>query len=1064
MAQLTVYKASAGSGKTFTLTVEFIKLLVHNPQNYRNILAVTFTNKATEEMKQRILSQLYGIWQGLKSSDGYKEKVKEGLQMPDVEIRRRAGMALSNLLHNYNYFRVETIDSFFQSVLRNLARELDLTANLRVALNDLQVEQEAVDQLIEQLNKHDALLVWLIDYIQQNIDDDKSWNVIGDIKTFGETIFRDYYKSESKELTKRVDDEHFFPQYIKQLKTLQQHAIKVMGGYAERFLQLVADAGLQPDSFAGKNKGIGSYFRKLQGKDFSDKKCVNATLGKYLADSEAWAAKASPDRAAIVALAREHLLPLLQQAEQERTRQWRCYKSAEVTLRHLNQLRLLSSIERKVNLLNEEANRFLLSNTQQLLHDLIDGSDTPFIFEKTGAQLDHIMIDEFQDTSTVQWQNFKVLLNETMSRSDDGSPLGNLIVGDVKQSIYRWRNGDWKLLNGIEQQFDNPQQRLQTKTLDVNYRSCRNIVEFNSTFFENAAQIAYESERELSPDAAAQILRAYADVRQEVPDGKPSEGLVRIRLLPKDAYDNAMMEEIVSQVDELLAAGVEASDIAILVRAKKHIPAIADYFMQNRKEVKLVSDEAFRLDASVAVTTLVNAIRVLVFPDDRIARRQVEKTFMSVNGESLGSRLEDCREQLLQMTITDFVERLFHLLGLQQLRGQSAYVCCFYDQVAAFAKENGTDLPALLTAWDEELHKKTILSSSVDGIRLISVHKSKGLEFDNVIVPFSNWMVESDDTLWCRPQEEPFSQLPLVPVDCSSVLTETIYRDDYADEHLQTCVDHLNLLYVAFTRAARNLFVIGMRDARDGFRSALIQKTIEQCLSQYVSDTSDDQGEPFVMEYGQLALPAHVAATADNDENRNVFLRHEKPLQQTIESFEHAVEFRQSNRSREFVMQEAEGELDEQTQKQVQYVKMGNVMHSLFSQIRTTDDIPAVLRRMEFEGILYDDDISADKVRTMMQKRLSDSRVASWFSPRWQLFNECSIISIDDDGRLQQRRPDRVMTDGRQTIVVDFKFGAPRDGYKDQVRQYMSLLQDMGMPDVSGYLWYVYSNKVEEVR
>lgn len=381
MAQLTVYKASAGSGKTFTLAVEFIKLLVDNPQSYRNILAVTFTNKATEEMKQRILSQLYGIWQGLESSNDYLQKVTDGLHLSADEVRRRSGMALNNLLHNYSYFRVETIDSFFQSVMRNLARELDLTANLRVGLNDIQVEEEAVDQLIERLDKHDAMLLWLIDYIQQNIDDDKSWNVIGQIKTFGKTIFRDYYKSESDELIKLVDDEKFFPDYIRQLKALRQKALTTMNQYAERFFEMVEAAGLQPDSFANKKKGISSYFWKLQGNDFSDKKCCNATLDKCLQDSGEWASKSSPDRQTIVTLAEHQLMPLLRVAEQERPRQWRLYKSAEVTLRHLSQLRLLSSIEREVNSLNEESNRFLLSNTQQLLHELIDAATHPHLRE-----------------------------------------------------------------------------------------------------------------------------------------------------------------------------------------------------------------------------------------------------------------------------------------------------------------------------------------------------------------------------------------------------------------------------------------------------------------------------------------------------------------------------------------------------------------------------------------------------------------------------------------------------------------------------------------------------------
>ena len=275
--QLSVYKASAGSGKTFRLASSFIKLLVDNPLQYRNILAVTFTNKATEEMKMRILSQLYGIWKGLPSSRSYMDEVAKSLGMGEEQIRQRAGTALRLLLHNYTWFKVETIDSFFQSVMRNLARELDLAPNLRVGLNDLQVEEEAVDQLIENLGKDDPLLKWIIDYIHQNIDEDKAWNVIGLIKKFGKTIFSEKYKAESEELKRKLDNPNFLPDYVKELKAKRKEAEQTMAGYATQFLEILENAGLQPEDLNGKGRGIAGYFNKLRDDDLSDKKCRTKT-------------------------------------------------------------------------------------------------------------------------------------------------------------------------------------------------------------------------------------------------------------------------------------------------------------------------------------------------------------------------------------------------------------------------------------------------------------------------------------------------------------------------------------------------------------------------------------------------------------------------------------------------------------------------------------------------------------------------------------------------------------------------------------------------------------------
>ena len=526
---LTVYKASAGSGKTFTLATEYIKLVVENPQSYRNILAVTFTNKATEEMKIRILSQLYGIWKKLPDSAKYMEVICEKTGQTEAFVSERAGIALSNLLHNYNYFRVETIDTFFQSVLRNLARELDLTANLRIGLNDTQVEELAVDQLIQDLHTTDVLLQWLLKYIMENISDDKSWNVIGQIKTFGKTIFRDDYKHVSQILRQKMEEPGFFDQYTTRLKELRQAAEERMKQFAHDFFETISNEGLSIDDFPYGKSGVCSFFLKLQDGLF-DESIVGKRVTDCVGDPEKWCKKTHPRKELIYSLADTTLGNILHMAMEERPRQWKLYQSADLTLRHLSQLRLLSSIENKVRELNESANRFLLSDTQQLLHALIDGSDTPFIFEKIGTQLQHVMIDEFQDTSTVQWQNFKVLLSEAMSQ--EGAE--NLIVGDVKQSIYRWRSGDWRLLNDIQTQFPSPEAQLDIRTLSTNYRSQRNIIEFNNSFFRTAAELEYLTLQDNSEASALQ--RAYADVEQAVPDGLENNGQISIQLLPADEY------------------------------------------------------------------------------------------------------------------------------------------------------------------------------------------------------------------------------------------------------------------------------------------------------------------------------------------------------------------------------------------------------------------------------------------------------------------------------------------------------------------------------------------------
>ncbi|MBQ9646308.1 MAG: UvrD-helicase domain-containing protein, partial [Prevotella sp.] len=366
LPSLTVYKASAGSGKTFRQAVEYIKLLIHNPQSYRQILAVTFTNKATEEMKMRILSQLYGIWRQLDDSDDYMTVVAGETGLSREHIAEKAGVALHLLLHNYSYFRVETIDSFFQSVLRNLARELDLTANLRISLNDSQVEELVVDQLIESLSATDVLLQWLMTYIMDNIGDDKSWNVIWQIKKFGKTIFRDYYKKDGKELNRMLTQKDFFENYTAMLRQMRQQARERMMTIAASFFDTLAEEGLDVTNLSYGKQGVASLFYKLQAGVF-DESVVGTRVLDCQANAEKWCSKTEPHRDHIVHLAQHQLGDILNYALSERPRQWKLYKTADLTLRHLNQLRLLNSIEEKVRELNDGANRFLLSDTQQLL-------------------------------------------------------------------------------------------------------------------------------------------------------------------------------------------------------------------------------------------------------------------------------------------------------------------------------------------------------------------------------------------------------------------------------------------------------------------------------------------------------------------------------------------------------------------------------------------------------------------------------------------------------------------------------------------------------------------------
>ena len=1080
---LTIYKASAGSGKTFTLSVEYIKLLIKDPQSYRSTLAVTFTNKATEEMKLRILSQLYGIWKLLPDSKSYIDKIKEDLDVTEEYMSERAGIALHNIVHNYSYFRIETIDSFFQSVLRNLARELDLTANLRIELNDYQIERNAVDELINSLDENSELLTWIMEYIRENMDDDKDWNVIGNIKRFGENIFREYYKTNSKKLNERLLEEGFFKQYTTKLRQMRNEAEVEMQNEAAQFFDALNQNGIEIDDLNNGKNGPAGYFIKIK-KGIYNNTIVNKRLQKVLDEGSesSWVKqKSSKETKGIVReLANSTLTPLVHHAEDVRQKNWYIYGSAVLTLRHLNQLRLLNSIENKVRMMNVEQNRFLLSDTHTLLHSLIRDTDSPFIFEKIGNYLENIMIDEFQDTSTVQWQNFKVLLEECMSH---GEQQGNLIVGDVKQSIYRWRSGDWRMLNNIEREFPYLNSMLNVCSLDTNYRSSRRVITFNNAFFKRASELEYADQKSSTPDTSSpeQLKKAYSDVAQKVPSFRDNHGYVSINLLPNEDYRQQALQKTAEAVSLLLDSGANYSDIAILVRSNDIIQLIAEFFANELPDVKIVSDEAFRLDSSVSVNIIVNAMLWLTHPDNILAKAYIAKAYQTyvlekseqetnkllATAEGIDSALPcaliDKRNDLLTMPIFELAEQIYTLFNIGNIKGEDAYLYAFYDALTDFIANNTADIDSFVEEWNDSIAAKTIQASAIDGIRIITIHQSKGLEFEHVVIPFCDWTLEKGNTIWCTPQVEPYNELPLIPVDFSaSQMKGTIYEFDYNEEHLQNCVDNLNLLYVAFTRAASSLFVIAQRGTPSS-RSYIVEQAITDIKlegSSLDGDPSDKKAE-LLFSYGEL----EIVETNAKKKSDNIFTPEVENMNVDMATFSNKVEFKQSNKSRDFVADDDEN-TDDDDRKQLSYIKTGKILHYLFSTINTTDDIDTSLAQLDMDGLIEESDTNIKRLRDMLHKRFSNRQVADWFSSRWTLFNECTILDYDAaTDTVREHRPDRVMKDEKtgEVVIVDFKFGSPRPEYVEQVNRYKALTQTLGYPNVKGYLWFVYSNRIEEV-
>ena len=1066
---LLIYKASAGSGKTFTLAVEYIKHLIRNPRAYRQILAVTFTNKATAEMKERILQQLNGIRLGDPASDSYAHRILSDLQQqPDgagwtmQKVQERANIALHYMLHDYNRFRVETIDSFFQSVMRNLARELEQSPNLNIELNTQEVVADAVESMMEKLTPTSPLLKWLLDYIEERISNNQRWNTTRELKDFGKHIFNEQFIEQGNELRNELKSLEGMRQFIALLQATEKEAMEKMGNYATQFFELLDKHGLEVDDFLYKASGVPGYFIKLQNGDISNK-ILTKRVQDGMLGTEIWVNKKNTTVTTIV---KEELMPLLNAAESERKQHLIAINSCRKSLKNLHKLQLLNYINEEVSTLNSEKNRFLLTDTNALLHKLINEGDSSFIFEKLGTQISNIMIDEFQDTSRMQWDNFRLLLLEGLSQGAE-----SLIVGDVKQSIYRWRNGDWGILNNLGRK--NPEQPspldkypIRVETLKTNRRSEKNIIDFNNELFSELVNLLNVKRLSELNEECLELKNAYADVRQLSPK-ETKAGYVKVMFPDADTAserEEAILESIGNEVKQLLAKGIEPEQMAILVRKNKQIAPIANYLAE-QLGVVVVSDEAFRLDASTTINMLIDALRYLADNQDKIALRNLASNYSSHIAHQIASE-EQLRTSPLQllpeafgtqqtrmgfMPLYELLEELYILLELNKIEGQESYLFAFFDHVSEYLQKEAADITHFLQHWDETLCSKTIQSGSAKGIRAYTIHKSKGLQFHTVLLPYCNWSMETEHQhlTWCKPPTAPYNTYSLLPIDYDLTMADTIYRKDYQTEQLQLWVDSLNTLYVALTRAEKNLFIWGL-DCKTNHIDSLLRAALVKIEKSLGGTLYSDE-----YTYGELYCEQPAGKQQAANINRLVFTSQKLPAK--MEALRHRIEFKQSNESATFIAGKSE------STSWRRFINRGNLLHYIFAQIATREDADEVISRLLFDGTI---DVEMEQeVRTLVADALSHPQVSSWYDGSWKLLNERDIIWMEN-GELRNRRPDRVMMHADKVVVVDFKFGEPRKAHHKQVKGYLSLLQRMGhkAENTCGYLWYVEKGEVEEIK
>jgi ATP-dependent helicase/nuclease subunit A len=840
MSQLTVYRASAGSGKTFTLTREFLKLLFKQPSEYRNILAVTFTNKATAEMRRRILEKLFELGNYSIEAPDYLDELMQEMKCSENKIRERARFILRLLLHDFSRFSVNTIDSFFQQIIRAFARDAGLQLGFRTELNHQSVMTQAIDRVVLEMDMkgHETLKRWLLDFAEKKITEGKSWNINKEISTFSEEIFKEAYQSVAGSLSEKLSDKDFMNQYLAKLHSIivsYEQKLKLIGDNA---LKIISKWELDiAKDFNGASRSKVLVFKKLSNQEKFKEDQILALHNNV----EIWQKKTNPEHLnkAIEGAFNDGLNDLTNQFVLLKESQEMNYLTAKAILKNFYALGIINDVYQKILEVSREQNVFLLSGTNHLLTRIIHEDEAPFIYERTGTKYLHYMIDEFQDTSALQYANFRPLISNSLAQDQFA-----MLVGDVKQSIYRWRNSDWTLLSEqVEKDFETF--GAQVNTLDTNFRSSASVIAFNNSFFEHTAralqaQLLQKSEGSATSGSQngldTKIMDAYHDVTQETaPKNLDNQGYVTFRFLEgesKDDFQEVAIESAVAQVAELLQNGFSPSDICVLVRTKSEGIAITNALLSGeyhpeKEPLPVISNETLRLNSSPAVLFIINHLKFILSPDDKVLeafiRLHWERHLRASNLKNFdasdvfhnpGNRAS-WEEHLAflqnkqQLPLYDLADELTRLLPEEIRAEQGIYIQALLNKINSFSSQETADLNLFIDQWEKTIQFESIVGpENQEAIQVMTVHKSKGLEFRAVILPFCNWSLDASrqqNLLWCKPRTAPFNELDLVPVNYEKSLVNSHFAEEYLEELMHQYIDNLNLLYVAFTRAEQSL-------------------------------------------------------------------------------------------------------------------------------------------------------------------------------------------------------------------------------------------------------------------
>ena len=1045
----TVYKSSAGSGKTYTLVREYLKIILAEPKDFRKVLAITFTNKAANEMKQRILSSLQDLSAFESSSDAIAVKFMlpeliEETKLDEKKISRNAEKCLQLILHNYSDFGVSTIDSFVHKIIRTFAHDMHLPLNFEVEMDSDELIAKAVDILISNVGTDKALTDVLVNFTKYKTEGEKSWHIERDLADISKKILTDEGQSHIEKLKELSLQD--FSGIRHNLESAVKSFEKKIVGFANSAFKLIADQGLSAVAFYQGARGIYNYFDKLAAGKF-DKIRPNKNVVKTIEEDKWTSAKASaPDKASIDSI-KNGLVSAFQEIETLIEKEYPVYLVRNEVLKNLYPLALLNEIEKVLEEYKEDNEIIHISEFNKRIAEIVLKEPIPFIYERMGEKYKHFMLDEFQDTSVLQWLNLLPLLENSLAEDNF-----NMLVGDGKQAIYRWRGGEVEQFSRLpeiinkendpllEERAQSLKRNYKEESLGSNFRSKAEIIQFNNDFF-----------RVISENLSDNLHSIYDKLEQGF-DSNNTGGAVQIKFLPTEniefSIEELHLEEILSVIGEVRDDGFRLKDVAILCRDNKKASLAATYLLQNN--INVISSESLLINNSAEVRFLFAFVKCMLNHSDYIAQVEVvsylynkkaiegglHKLIMKLTGnanqengfwgllKSNGFKFQP--ESLLALPAYDLFEELIREFGLN--KDVDPYLQFLLDAILDVSVQKFQGISEILEWWEKKKGKLSIVvPEGVDAVRVMPTHKAKGLEFPVVVYPFANEKQRrSNDKLWIEPNDKEVPNLKTALVNTSKWMEETAFGHQYREEDDKSLLDLINLLYVTLTRPTDRLYVISPMPP---VKTSSIH-SVPQFFKQFLQEKGLWDDEKGLYKWG-------------NPEPKNP--DEGKSIVQADFSLDKFVSVPWRNRMLLSLQAPEHWDVDGVSDS----VEYGRLVHSILSKIITIDDVPSVIGQLSNDGVIGESE--ADEISATINEVLQKPEVSRFFKKGLKVKTEAGIMGKNG----KSYRPDRVVITENEVSVIDFKTGKREDKHQSQLTKYKDLLLEMNYANVKGFLLYL---------